>query len=127
MLGFQPYQVLMEQMYKHHIFISPSVTAKDGDTEGGAPVSIIEASASGMPVVSTTHCDIPEVVQYDNQDWLVPEYDVENLVERMKWLIEHKRELGKMLYKERKHLEKEFDARIQGEKLGMIYLRCYTK
>ena len=47
MLGFQPHCVLMNEAYKHHIFISPSVTAADGDTEGGAPVSIIEMAASG--------------------------------------------------------------------------------
>ncbi len=35
LLGYQPYPVLFEQAYKHHIFLSPSVTAMDGDTEGG--------------------------------------------------------------------------------------------
>ena len=35
--GYQPHWVLFEESYKHHIFISPSLTAKDGDTEGGAP------------------------------------------------------------------------------------------
>ncbi len=49
-------------MSRHHLFLSPSVTAPDGDSEGGAPVSIIEAAATGMPVVSTTHCDIPQAV-----------------------------------------------------------------
>ena len=47
---------------RHHLFLSPSGTAADGDSEGGAPVAIIETAATGMPVVSTTHCDIPEVV-----------------------------------------------------------------
>ena len=61
-LGFQPYSVLFTEAYKNHIFISPSITSSDGNTEGGAPVSIIEMMATGIPVVSTTHCDIPEVV-----------------------------------------------------------------
>jgi len=62
MLGYQPHSIFIKELYKHHIFLSPSIHASDGDTEGGAPVSIIEASASGMPILSTIHCDIPEVV-----------------------------------------------------------------
>ena len=31
-----------------HLFLSPSVTAADGDTEGGAPVGLIEASATDL-------------------------------------------------------------------------------
>ncbi|WP_186375949.1 glycosyltransferase, partial [Hyella patelloides] len=61
MLGYQSHDVFFQEAYKHHIFLSPSVIAEDGDTEGGAPVSIIETAASGMFVISTTHCDIPEV------------------------------------------------------------------
>jgi colanic acid/amylovoran biosynthesis glycosyltransferase len=60
--GFQPYSVLLEEAYSHHIFLSPSVTSSDGDTEGGAPVALIDMAATGMPIVSSLHCDIPQVV-----------------------------------------------------------------
>ena len=59
MMGYQPHSVFLREVERHHIFLSPSVHARDGDTEGGVPVSIIEASASGMPILSTNHCDIP--------------------------------------------------------------------
>ena len=65
--GMIPYERLLDAMSRHHIFLSPSRTAADGDSEGGAPVTIIEAAASGMPVVSTTHCDIPQAVD-DGRD-----------------------------------------------------------
>ena len=45
--------------------LSRTATRASGDTEGGAPMSIFEAQASGMPVVSTLHADIPEVVLHD--------------------------------------------------------------
>jgi colanic acid/amylovoran biosynthesis glycosyltransferase len=61
LLGYQQHDALMKEATRHHVFISPSVTASDGDTEGGAPVTIIEMLASGMPVVSSLHADIPEV------------------------------------------------------------------
>jgi len=121
LLGFQPYSVLFDEAYKHHVFISPSVTASDGDTEGGAPVSIIDMMATGMPVVSTLHCDIPEVVQYGVENWLVKERDVTGLVNKIKWLIENSDEWNKMLSTGRKHVETEFSALQQGMKLENTY------
>lgn len=61
-----PYDRLLDEIARHHVFLSPSVTAPDGDSEGGAPVTIIEAAASGMPVVNSTHCATPEAV-YDGR------------------------------------------------------------
>jgi len=121
MLGFQPYSVLLEEAYKHHVFILPSVTASDGDTEGGAPVVLIEMMATGMPVVSTSHCDIPSVIQYGMDDWLVDERDAAGLTNRIQWLIEHSSEWQNLLALGRKHVEARFDAIQQGEKLGHIY------
>ena len=44
-----------------HLFLLPSVTARNGDEEG-IPISIMEAQASGLPVLSTRHSGIPELV-----------------------------------------------------------------
>ena len=121
LLGYQPYTVLFEEAYKNHIFISPSVTATNGDTEGGAPISLIEMMATGMIVVSTTHCDIPEEVNYGVKDWLVAERDVDGLVGKLAWLLEHPGEWVKMLDIGRKHIETEYDAKKQGKRLANIY------
>jgi len=121
MLGYQSHAALHEQAYKHHIFLSPSVTASDGDTEGGAPIVIIEMVATGMPIVSTTHCDIPGVVQPDLVNLLVEERDVDGLVRYIKWLIEHREQWPNILAAGRKHVEAEFDVRLQGEQLAEIY------
>ena len=45
-----------------HLLIQPSRTASDGDTEGGAPYTILEAQASGLLVVASRHADIPNIV-----------------------------------------------------------------
>jgi len=121
MLGFQPYSVLMEHAYKHHIFLSPSVTAEDGDTEGGAPVTIIEMIASGMPVVSTKHCDIPEVVRDGRTGLLTEERNVDQLVRHLNWLVKNPKKWGEMLRAGRDRVEKEFDVQVQARRLG----RCY--
>lgn len=122
MMGFQPYRVILSEAYQHHIFLSPSVIASDGDSEGGAPVVLIEMMATGMPIVSTTHCDIPEVVKYGKEDWLVSEHDVDALTERILWLYEHPAEWLELTERGRSHIEQHFDALTQGAMLGKIYL-----
>ena len=121
MLGYQPQSALMEEAYKHHVFLSPSVTASDGDTEGGAPVSLIEMAASGMMIVSTTHCDIPEVVLDKEMGLLAPERDVDTLVKHFKWLIANPSEWQRMLEKGRAHTLAQYDARVQGQRLAAHY------
>ncbi|BCS94665.1 hypothetical protein DSLASN_02970 [Desulfoluna limicola] len=121
MLGFQPHTILMEESLKHHIFISPSITAIDGDTEGGAPVSIIEMVASGIPVVSTMHCDIPEVINYGMKDWLVAERDVQSIIDKIKWLSNNYENWSEWLDIGRKHIEKQYHSHSQGVKLQKCY------
>jgi len=121
LLGYQPYSAFFDEAYKHHVFISPSVTASDGDTEGGAPVTLIEMIATGMPVISTIHCDIPEVVQYGMDDWLVNERDVTGLISKLEWLIDNKGNWNKFLTAGRGHVVEEFNAVRQGKRLAKIY------
>jgi colanic acid/amylovoran biosynthesis glycosyltransferase len=66
----------------------PSVVASDGDTEG-TPVSLMEAQALGMPVLSTRHAGIPEIVADGEAGYLVPEKDVAALAERLIFLADH--------------------------------------
>lgn len=120
LLGYQTHAVLFEQAYRHHIFLSPSVEAHDGDTEGGAPVSLIEMAASGMPIVSTSHCDIPEVLP-PGTGLLAKERDVDGLVEHLQTLIETPDRWRPMLEAARIRMENEYDAHKQGVKLGAIY------
>ena len=121
MLGYQPQTVLMEEAYNHHVFLSPSVTASNGDTEGGAPVSLIEMAASGMMIVSTTHCDIPEVVLDKEMGLLAPERDVDALVSHLTWLIENPEAWAPMLDRGRDHVLEQYDAKKQGQRLAAHY------
>ncbi len=63
-----------EAMLDSDVFVAPSVVAEDGDMEG-VPVSIMEAMACGLPVVSTRHSGIPELVHHGESGFLVRERD----------------------------------------------------
>jgi len=69
-----------------HIFVLASVTAKSGDEEG-IPNALKEAMARGIPVVSTYHSGIPELVDNGVSGFLVPQRDVKMLAKRIEYLI----------------------------------------
>jgi colanic acid/amylovoran biosynthesis glycosyltransferase len=121
LLGYQPHHVLLEEASQHHAFLSPSVTASTGDTEGGAPVTILEMAATGMPVVSTTHCDIPGLFPATARRLLAEERDVGGLVDRLRWLMEHADGWPALVEATRKWIEQEFDAKVQGERMADLY------
>jgi colanic acid/amylovoran biosynthesis glycosyltransferase len=78
-LGGKNHQEVIQALREHDIFLHPSLTAANGDSEGGAPTIIIEAQAVGIPVVASTHADIPYVMGYHN--FLAEEADIESLKE----------------------------------------------
>jgi len=121
LLGFQPYSVLLEESLEHHVFLSPSVQAADGDNEGGAPVTITEMAASGMMIVSSRHCDIPEVVPDGICGLLADERDVDGLVDHLRRLVANPEDWLPMQQKARAHIEQEYDSITQGRRLAAIY------
>lgn len=121
LLGYQPHSRFFSEAYDHHVFLSPSVTAKDGDCEGGAPVSLIEMAASGMPVVSSVHCDIPSVILDGQTGWLAGERDIESIVSCLESAIASYQSWGELLLRGRKHIEEHYCAVLQGKKLASHY------
>jgi colanic acid/amylovoran biosynthesis glycosyltransferase len=120
-MGYRPYSFLIHQGYENHVFLAPSVTAHDGDTEGGAPVSLIEMLATGMPVVSSLHCDIPEIVKDGVTGFLAPERDVDGLYDALRRVVREPENWNRLQTTGRRHIEAEFDAKCQGARLADIY------
>ena len=63
-------------------FVQHSVVASNGDCEG-TPVAVLEAQAAGLPVVSTRHTGITQVVLEGETGYLVEELDIEAMAGRM--------------------------------------------
>ena len=68
-------QKVMKELGRACCYIQHSVTVSHGDQEG-SPVAILEALAAGLPVISTRHAGIPEVIKHDENGFLVDEHDV---------------------------------------------------
>ena len=121
LLGYQSHERTLQEAYRHHVFLQPSVTAHDGDTEGGAPMCIIEMLATGMPVVSTTHCDIPEVMGPALSHLLAPERNAPALLDRMQKLLGATEEWAMLENEGRQRILAEYNQ----SKMGADLLEAY--
>src|SRR5699024_1764813 len=122
--GLIPLKELQKEYYRHELFLAPSVEAQNGDNEGGAPVTIIEAEATGMPIIGSRHCDIPEVVKEDETGLLANERDVEELTEHLFQMYHHPAMRAKLGRAGARYIRANFDAQKQGKRLGKIYDNC---
>ena len=122
--GTLSYADYLDRIRSAHIFLQPSVRAGDGDAEGGAPVTLTELSASGMPIVATRHCDIPAVVLDGKSGLLAEERDVDGLAEKLAAVIASPGTWGAMGQAGRAHVEEYFDIRKQVKELEQVYADC---
>jgi colanic acid/amylovoran biosynthesis glycosyltransferase len=77
-LGQRSHAEIATIMRKARMFVQHSVQAVHGDSEG-TPVAILEAGASGLPVVATRHAGIRDVVVEGQTGLLADEGDVEGM------------------------------------------------
>ena len=80
--GIRSHSEVAAVMQRARAFVQHSVTANDGDSEG-APNAVLEAGASGLPVVSTRHAGIKEAVIEMKTGLLVDEGDTSGMAQHM--------------------------------------------
>jgi colanic acid/amylovoran biosynthesis glycosyltransferase len=113
-------------MRSAHIFLGPSVTAASGDQEG-IPTVIKEAMAVGLPVVSTIHSGIPELVEHGVTGYLAPERDAETLAKHLIALLRHPDQWGEMGRAGRRRVEMEFDTERLNDALVEHYREAMAR
>ncbi|MBO0445517.1 glycosyltransferase [Enterococcus ureilyticus] len=101
------------------IFCVPSVVAKDGDKDG-LPVALIEAMASGVPVVASDVGGINEAVEDNVNGFLVEPSDVQELESKLNELLSERNRRLDMGKKARLKAE-EFDFIEIGKKYKQIF------
>lgn len=80
--GALSHAAVLQLMTACDVLVHHSVTADDGNEEG-LPVVILEAMASGLPVVSTRHAGIPEAVAHGETGYLVDEGDSKGMADHL--------------------------------------------
>ena len=121
LLGAQSYSNYLTEARQAHIFMSPSITARNGDTEGGAPTTLIEMQASGLPVLSTYHADIPHIVRDGVTGFLVKEKDTMALADKLDWFLSNSEAWQEMGVAGRKYMLEEHNIEVEVRKLEQVY------
>lgn len=103
-----------------HAFLHPSRTAGDGNREG-IPNAILEAMATGLPILSTSHGGIPEAVEDGVEGFLADENDWEAFAVAMHDLAASEKTWKAMGAAARAKIEARFERSQQIAELEGIY------
>ncbi len=114
-LGAKSHEELKTIYASADIFAAPSVTAQNGDQEG-LPTTILEAMASGLAVVASSHGGIKELIENGGNGILVQEKNSRQLAEGINRLLYDEQLRQKVLQQAAKTVEK-YDY----EELGRQY------
>lgn len=126
LLGKKTSSEIIQILNTAHIFIAPSVTASNGNQD--APINVLkEAMCLGLPVISTFHGGIPELVQDGVSGFLVPERDADALAQKLSYLLEHPEIWNSMAQAGRAYVEKYFDMHKLNSELVEIYQQLLNK
>lgn len=115
-MGQQAPALILEKLQESDIFIQHSIKTPSGDSEG-TPNSILEASACGLPIISTLHAGIPEAVIQGETGILVQENDFQAMGEALISLAQDPSQKLEMGESARKHMLENYEIKTQAEKL----------
>ncbi|MFA4646420.1 glycosyltransferase family 4 protein [Pyrococcus kukulkanii] len=114
-LGYVPGEILPKLYASADVFVLPSITSE------AFGIVILEAMASGVPVVATTVGGIPEVVRESESGILVPPGDEVALKRAIIKILSDKNLANKLGKAGRKAVEKEYSWKVVVEKIEKVY------
>ncbi len=121
--GWLPQSELLEHYRTAHVFLHPSELTKEGDQEG-IPNSMLEAMATGLPVMATKHGGIPEAVTDGLDGLLVSEKDAPALAAAVMRTFDDPALLSRMSRNAAQSVRASFEAGGQIARLEAMYLEA---
>ncbi len=119
-LGVQSPEQVRELMRHARCLAAPSVTASNGDAEG-LPMVLCEALALGIPVASTRHSGIPELIRHREHGLLSAEGDTDALARHLVELCTDDDLVSRLRSLGRARVRQSFDLARQTRALEQIY------
>ena len=123
LMGARNSEQVVSLMKEARAFVQHSITPSDESKEG-TPLSILEASATGLPVVSTRHAGIPEAIIHEKSGFLVDEFDIDKMSDYMAVLAKNPTLAASMGKVGREHIGQCYRLETQIQKLADVIQRC---
>jgi colanic acid/amylovoran biosynthesis glycosyltransferase len=125
LLGWGNHDEVAKLLKTADIFLLPSLTDRTGNEEG-IPNALKEAMAVGVPVISTHHAGIAELVEHGKSGFLVPPGNAAALADKIEYLIQHQQERTDMGLASRAIVEREYDTDILNDQLIALFYKLLT-
>ena len=119
LLGALERKKIIKHLQSAFLFVQHSIVAYNGDSEG-TPVGIIEAMAAGLPVVSTRHAGIPDVVIENETGFLVDEGDITAMAKKILTLVDNRDLTGSFGKKGNERILSEFTLQKHLETINRL-------
>lgn len=116
LVGARPFQEVERKLERADVFVLPSQKAPSGNMDG-IPVALMEAMASGTPVISTRISGIPELVENGHTGLLVPPADPVALARSLRRMLEEPALRARCIEGARLKVSREFNAENEARKL----------
>lgn len=102
------------------VFLHPSITTRENDKEG-VPGALVEAMASGLPVISTYHGGIPAVMEDQKTGFLVKEHDFLSVADKLRLLHDEKKIRMNIGSRAKKYAREQLDLSEKSKNLMALY------
>jgi colanic acid/amylovoran biosynthesis glycosyltransferase len=119
-VGFLSQSKLLQLYASSHLFLHPSEISANQDQEG-VPNSVLEAMATGLPVIATRHGGIPEAVDHGRTGFLLAEEDHVGLANAMQLITGSPDFLTQMGARAHSTIAERFEQDAQIDQLESFY------
>ncbi len=110
LMGPRPQDGVRDAYRRASLFTLPCIIAQDGNRDG-LPTVLLEAMACGLPVVSTRLTGVPEIIDHNENGFLVPPSSPHALARSLAILLTNPKQREQMGQAAREKVKKEFDVR----------------
>ncbi|MCP4141138.1 MAG: colanic acid biosynthesis glycosyltransferase WcaL [Chloroflexi bacterium] len=118
--GAKTQSEVAEALAKASCYVQPSIITETGKMEG-IPVALMEALASGLPVIASDISGISELVRPEKTGYLVPEKDSLSLANVLTYIFEHSNEAKELAKVGQELVAKEYDLNINSTRVAALF------